>query len=241
MSGSGLNEDPDDGICELYDYERLLHGRTAISLWDPTTGDKPPGVVRTHPDTRVFLPDYVAHGGESVQVDGWYVSRLGDVYVAFYPLGTTRKTSGKKSRQGPQLVLDGRSGGIVEMATVSEFDSLDGYAADMASRQLSFTKTPLAAEFEARDPDTGKLVTVRLEHRPERRVIGGVEQTIEQALGHGLMKSPWVSWDPAQRQLRLERECYPITIYDWDDGVVTDLPPPADCGGVGALGGGPKK
>jgi hypothetical protein len=130
----------------------------------------------------------------------------------------------------------------VELATTADFPTIDAYAADLAARQLSFATDPLAAEFEARDPVTSGLVTVRLEHRPERRVIGGVEQTIAEALDHGLMESPWVTWTAAEQRLRLERDCYPRLEYDWDDGTVVESQAPSGCGesapdaGVGGSG-----
>lgn len=240
LGGSGMNDDPDDFVCELYDYERMVVGRTAISLWDPTLQDKPPGVVRTHQDTRVHLPNYAAHGGEQVESAGWHVGRLGDVLVAYHPLGTVSLEESRDGDQWTYLRLDGRSGGIVELATTADFATADAYAADLATRQLSFTTDPLAAEVEARDPATGQRVTIRLEHRPERRVIDGAEQTLEDGLDHGLMASPWVTWTASEQQLRLERGCYPRIEYDWDDATVVESAPPADCGDApdGGVGGG---
>jgi hypothetical protein len=233
LGGAGFNDDPDDFTSELYDYERMVYGQTAISLWDPTLQDKPPGVVRTHQDTRVHLPSYAAHGGEAVESGGWYVGRLGEVLVGYRPLGTLSLEESRDGGQWTYLRLDGRSGGIVELATTADFPTIDAYAADLAARQLSFATDPLAAEFEARDPATGGLVTVRLEHRPERRVIGGVEQTIAEALDHGLMESPWVTWTATEQRLRLERDCYPRLEYDWDDGTVVESQAPSGCGEEG--------
>jgi MYXO-CTERM domain-containing protein len=243
LGGSGMNDDPDDFICELYDYERMVYGQTAIALWDPTLQDKPSGVVRTHQDTRVHLPNMAARGGEQVKSGDWTVGRLGDVLVAYHPLGTVAVEESRDSGQWTYLRLGGRSGGIVELATMADFATADAYAADLASRQLSFTADPLAAEFEARDPATGELVTIRLEHKPERRVVAGTEQTLTDALDHGLMESPWVTWTATEQRLRLERGCYPRIEYDWDDATVTESSAPADCGetpdgGGGGSGGG---
>jgi hypothetical protein len=229
QGGSGLNDDPDDFTGELYDYERMVYGRTAVSLWDPTTRDKPPGVVRTHQDTRVHLPNYDQLGGETTRSGLWRVGRLGDVFIAWAPLGSIAFEESRGGGSYTYLRLDGPSGGTVELATANEFASLSDYAADLADRQPVFTSDPLAAELDARDPQTGGTVHIRLEYRPERRFIDGAEQSVEEALGHGLMSSPWVTWEEPERRLRLERDCYHPVTYDWDDGVVIVDDPPEHC------------
>ncbi|MBN1675783.1 MAG: hypothetical protein JXR37_32365, partial [Kiritimatiellae bacterium] len=95
LGGTGHNANPDDFQNELYDYERLVHDRTLLMLWDPTTNSKPAGVVRTHPDTRVHLPDWAALGGEACRAGEWRVGRLGEVYIGYCPLG---KVSVEESR-----------------------------------------------------------------------------------------------------------------------------------------------
>ena len=47
-----------------------------------------------------------------------------------------------------------------------------------------------------------------------------VWQNGEQALDHGLMKSPWVAWDQKTRTLRVARDGYAGIVYDWDDATV---------------------
>ena len=66
------------------------------------------------------------------------------------------------------LRLDGRSGGVVELATTDDFDSLEDYGLDLSSRYLEFTKDPLAVEPEAlRDvPVLGTVLGGR--HHPVR-------------------------------------------------------------------------
>ncbi|MBN1675075.1 MAG: hypothetical protein JXR37_28800, partial [Kiritimatiellae bacterium] len=113
--------------------------------------------------------------------------------------------------------LDGPSGGIVELATRAEFPTLDAYANDLAARHVAFSADPLWAEVDARDREAGRLVRMRLEYQPERRWVNGRELSEQEALGHGLMDSPWAHWDPATRRLTVARDGYPTLVYDWDD------------------------
>jgi hypothetical protein len=119
IGGSGINDDPDDFTCELYDFERLVYEATAISLWDPSART---GVVRTYQDTRVHIPDWAAMGGEALSAGAWRVGRLGDVYAAYMPLGTVavEEVRGEAPDTWTYMRLDGRSGGIVELAMVSD-------------------------------------------------------------------------------------------------------------------------
>jgi hypothetical protein len=226
--GSGLNDDPNDFTCELYDYERMVHGRTLLMLWDPTLRDKKAGVVRTHQDTRVHLPNWAALGGEMRRAGDWRVGRLGDAYVAYHPLGNVVVEEERDGGEWFYLRLAGPSGGIVELATPSDFATLDDYARDLGLRHVAFSKVPLWAEVDALDPKSRKTIRVRLEYRPEQRVVGGVEQSMENALAHGLMESPWARWDEVTRRLRIARPGYPSLLYDWDDAVVEEGPVPAE-------------
>jgi hypothetical protein len=219
LGGAGLNASPDDFTCELYDYQRLMYGRTAITLWDPTMQDKASNVVRTYQDTRVHLPDWTALGGTATTAGSWRVGQLGDAYIAYLPLGTIESETPQNG--WTYLVLKGRSGGVVEIASAAEFATIDEYAKDLASRYVSFTDTPLAAEIDARDPETTGHVRVRLEYRPQRRVVGGVEQSVPQALAHGLIDSPWAQWDATTERLTLSRRCYAPVVYDWKAETVT--------------------
>jgi hypothetical protein len=73
------------------------------------------------------------------------------------------------------------------------------------------------------------MTRLRLEYRPERRFVGGVEKTVAQALDHGLMASPFVSWDGSSQRLRLARDCYPPVVYDFSQGTITTEAVPAAC------------
>jgi hypothetical protein len=229
IGGSGINDDPDDFTCELYDFERLVYEATAISLWDPSART---GVVRTYQDTRVHIPDWAAMGGEALSAGAWRVGRLGDVYAAYMPLGTVavEEVRGEAPDTWTYMRLDGRSGGIVELAMVSDFATIGDYAADLEARHVDFTPDPLAAEVDALDPDTGGKVRVRLEFRPERRIVAGAEISVEEALDHGLMQSSWATWTPATQVLRLSRGCYPTIVYDWGNVTITVEDPPPECG-----------
>lgn len=215
--GSGLDDDPDDFACELYDYERLMLHRTAILLWDPRPR---PRVRRTYPETRVHLPDLAAHGGESMRKGEWWIQRSGPAYVAYRPLGTVAETRSKDGGRWTYLRIPGRGGGIVELASQDEFPTLESYAEDLAGRNVKFTLDPLAAELDARD-GSGRRVRIRLEYDPERRFKGGEPWPPSEAVGDALMESRWVRWDPRSQVLTVAREGYPTIRYDWRTPNVT--------------------
>lgn len=200
----------------------MVFGRMAITLWDPTAGNKPAGVVRTHQDTRVHLPNFERLGGESTRVGEWRVGRLGENYMAYVPLRRVVVEEPRDNGNWTYLRLEGKSGGIVELATIADFKTLAEYAADLRSRHLRFIPEPPAVEVEARDPENGRRVMVRLEFRPERRFIAGVEQSVEQCLDHGLIESPWVHWDKNARIMRVKRNGYRGITYDWRSGTAED-------------------
>jgi hypothetical protein len=100
------------------------------------------------------------------------------------------------------------------MATTSDFPTIDAFAADLATRTVSFSSSPLAAEFDARKLGGG-TVRIRLEYAPERRFVAGQEISVSTALDHGLMQSPWTRWDETSRTLTVERSGYPTMVYDW--------------------------
>ncbi|MBN1672337.1 MAG: hypothetical protein JXR37_14955 [Kiritimatiellae bacterium] len=228
LSGAGLDTDANDFTSELFDYERMVYDRTLLALWDPTPRGKPKGIVRTHQDTRVHLPDWQAEGGETRRAGAWRIGRLGDVYVAYLPLGKLaeqeHKTNGNAGKAWTYLRLDGPSGGITELATRREFPTIDHYARDLAARHVAFSADPLRAEVDARRVQDGERVRIRLEYQPERRFVDEVEVPVKQALGHGLMKSPWTRWDAGARRLTVARSGYPTIVYDWNDGVVSSTP-----------------
>jgi hypothetical protein len=220
MAGAGTDDDPDDFTSELYDYERMVYKRTALQLWDPR---ERPGVVRTHQYTKAWLPRYETLGGQYAALSGWRVGRVGDNYFAYRPLGALLGSQTVERDGGTFIDMDlgPLSGGIAEMATTADFPSLEAYLSDLIRRRLVFTTSPLAVEFDALDFETGQKVPVRLEYRPERRFIRGVEVSVEEALDHGLMDSPWADWDASSRRLTVARECYAPTVYDWAAGTVT--------------------
>lgn len=231
LPSTGGDTDPDDFRRELYDYERLVHGRTMISLWNPTLEGKPDGTVRTHRDTRALIPDYAAVGGEMRVEDGWYVGRVGAAYIAYRPLGTIEA---EERRDGDYYIrLAGKSGCIVELATTAQFASIEDYLADLQARTVSFSQSPLRASFEALDPSTGERVPVELVHAPEQRFVGGVELTAAEALDRGLVDGPWTGWNAATQVLRVERDCYDRVVYDWAAPAVSTEAAPATCGAPG--------
>lgn len=210
---------PDDLRHEGYDYERLMYEQTLLSIWDPTLQLKQSGVRRTYQDTRVHIPDLSLVGGEMTKIGVWYVGRMGQTYIGYRPLGpvTVEESRGSGNSAYYYLRLDGRSGCIIELATTDQFSTLTDYGIDLNQRALTFEQQAatgeMLVEFEALDPDTGAKVPLKLEFRPERRFIGGVEQTMSQ-LDRGLIDSPWVAYDDGVRAITLEREGYPTVVYD---------------------------
>lgn len=254
-TGGGLpttsgDDEPDDFVREGYDFRRFVHERTMISIWDPTLAHKPDGSVRTHQDTRVHIPDYSAHGGQmqtpltdGVDTGDWYVGQVGQTYIAYYPLGTAalgpeRRSqipgasgSGTRDTEHYYLRLDGRSGGIVELATTADFADLDAYVADLKARHIAFsTGEPYYAEFDAYVPHTGGYERMRIEYEPEARSLAGQSLTTAEALDHGWLASPFIDYDADARTLILTRDCYPEMHYDLTSGAVTQEPPSSpDC------------
>lgn len=254
-SGSGDTQ-PNDFVRELYDYQRMVYGRTMISIWDPTLQNKEAGVVRQEQNTRVHFPDYAAHGGQVRVGDasGWLVGEVGDAYIAYHPLGSVgvgperrdripEAMSFDSYRDSPHYFyrLDGRSGGIYELATTDQFATLDDYLADLKTRHLSFSKSdPMTAEFDALEPDTGGKVRIKLVYADspaERRFVDGQELSPEEALDHGFLDSPWVSVNPQSRLMRLQRDCYEPVVYDLANATVTtESPTYPECLGLSKVG-----
>jgi hypothetical protein len=218
--GSGLDDDPDDFAGELYDFERLMLHRTAITLWDPRPR---PGVRRTHPDTRVHVPDLSAVGGESMRKGDWWIGRSGPAYFAYRPLGRVAEARVRDGGAWTYLRIPGRGGGIMEIATQDEFPTIESYAEDLAGRHVKFSVDPLVAEFDARD-ESGRRVRVRLEYDPEGRYRGGEPWPDSDALGDALVESPWLHWDSTREVLTVTRGNGPGLRYDWRSPSVREIP-----------------
>ncbi len=206
------SDDPYDWIGDGYDFERLMVGRTLLSLWNPTLEHKREGVVRTHQDTRVHIPNYANFGGEMEKAGDWFVGRMGETYIAYRPLGPVVHQEPRDGGNVLYMTLDGKSGGIFELATTEQFPSLAAYAENLNQRHFEFERDALHLEFDALDPDSGDTVRLRLEHYPQRRFIEGREYTM-QDLDRGLVDSPWVRWDPERKIMTVEREGIPGLRY----------------------------
>ena len=83
----GPSDDPDDFGHEGHDFQRLMHGQTLISLWDPTLEEKADNVVRAHQDTRARIPNLAEFGGEMSKRGDWYVGRMGETFIAYRSAG----------------------------------------------------------------------------------------------------------------------------------------------------------
>lgn len=224
LSGfEGAADDPDDWQDEGYDYERFLWGRTLLSIWDPTLDTKDSNVVRTHQDTRARIPNLARFGGEMIRNGRWYVGRMGDTYMAYFPLGRILVEETRGGGDWFYVRLDGRSGCIIEMATTEDFPSVQAYADDLAGRHLSMDLRPdnFHVVFDARDPETGGLVRLRLNYAPEARFIDGHEFTMQQYT-QGFMNSPWVSWDADNKTKTLQKDGYGSIVYDVKAATITE-------------------
>ena len=237
LPSSGGDTEADDFVRELYDFRRQVYGRSLISIWDPTLAYKDSDAVRQAQETRVHIPDYASYGAKmrTENTGGWFVAQTRSTYIAYYPLGTiaegpVRRTTiagatGNGTRTSPHyyIRLDGRSGGIVELATTEQFATIDDYVADLKQRHVEFSDgEPMYAEFDALDPETGDKVRMRIEYKPERRFIDGEELTNAEALDHGWLDSPFIEYDPDARTMTLVRGCYPQITYDLANGTVVE-------------------
>ncbi len=252
----------DDFSGEFYDHERMVHGRTRLSLWDPTERFKK-NVTPVKQSTRVHIPNMDAYGGKTVRRGKWFISRVNNTYVAYRPLGkkvvaekrhcidapshydeNKRATCDGKPDTYPTehyfLKLKGASGGITELATIRQFDSIEAYAKNLKkrSKKLKFnTGNNYYVKFPALDPQSGKTVPVKLKYRPEKRFVNGKHISNREALDHGLMESPWVDHNEKKRTLRVARGCYDRITYDLKSGAITTSKPPKNCDKNGGNGG----
>jgi hypothetical protein len=258
----GGDADPDDGLGEGYDFERMLFHHAAISLWDPSDRasrvDPSLHLDRRVEGTRVYLPNWGVPeiGGRQLRTtSGWRVGQVGEVFVAYLPLGTLEseevRDDFRYEERGPTypgyytfLRLRGRSGGITELATTSEFGTLESYAQDLEGRHVSFLAAdPTAggypsAEFDTHDAN-GQLVRMRLEFRPnpsnpltsERRSLDREpplgDSFVPENIETDLLRSPWVHWNERTGVLTVSRQGYGSIVYDTRARTIEELPPQA--------------
>ena len=180
-----------------YDAERMQVHRTRLSLFDPRSRfsrwwDSPTlPVVRGDERSLAYVTnwDHPLVGGETIfpTVGGWWVGRVGDVFIAYRPLADSMVVSqldGQRLDGGTNVdyatlfELSGRSGGITILATGEEFpgNTLTDFAAEMDARYWSFTAAgpndgPIA-ETDYRDAN-GQLCRMKLEYMG----IGGLPGT----------------------------------------------------------------
>lgn len=171
-----------------YDAERMQVHRSRISLFDPRsrTSRYPPTptlpVPRDYERSEAYLTnwDHPVVGGETIfpTAGGWYVGRVGNVFIAYRPLGDSIQVSqmngarldgGTNFAYATHFEMDGRSGGMTVLAEVGEFagDTLSDFAAEMDARFWSFTSAgpndgPVA-ELDYRGAD-GRLCRMKLEY-----------------------------------------------------------------------------
>lgn len=219
LVGAGLDDDPGDFAGEGYDFERLLHGNAALSLWDP----RPVGKARRRwPETRVHLPDLGALGGRIEQRGDWWLGELEGVLLAYRPAGPSVRSEEKDG--STQLRLAGPSGGVAELALSADVGGFEAWSSDVQSRHFAFSTSPLALEFDKRS-SAGDLERLRLEYRPEKRMVGGRDLPRSAIEDVGLVESAWVDWSDSDYTLTVARPGFPVRRYDWKTGEVTESAP----------------
>lgn len=267
---AGDTDDQGDALCSsagsdaatqqapLYDFERMQVNRSRITLFDPRerptrwAGGGGLTVVRGHELSQTWLTnwDHPSVGGEKIfpTPGGWYVGRVGDVFVAYRPLGediSSTQMDGAtlsgpvRSGLGTFFQMQGRSGGITEIALADDFpgDTLANFADAMDARFWSFTADgpnggPVAeVDFTAAD---GAACRMKLEYMgvgglpgKERRYIDCSTQLgtqyVEQseaeffAALHGgtLIASPYVDYDQSSDILRVPDPAGEDLVYDF--------------------------
>lgn len=212
---------PDGWRHEGYDFQRFLWERTLLSIWNPTLEHKDGNVVRTYQETRARIPNLANFGGEMIQHEGWYVGRMDETHIAYFPFGEIEIAEERGDGDWFYIQLNEHSGCIIELATTDEFDSVNDYAEELAARHLEFNtgdpedpeNHPYHVEFDARASDTGDLTRLRLDYYPEKRYLAGEEISLRE-YDPGFIDSPWIDWD-AERQIKtVSREGFPTLIYD---------------------------
>jgi hypothetical protein len=237
-----LQDDPTWHFERKRETRRILHGRTAIALFDvglnASGGD--PAPAAEFPYTMVHLPDFadsrVGDGMKeipSASLPGhtWFVGQSANAYVAYLPLGvvTKRETVSSEAGDWIYLQLGGPvSGGITELASTDTFPTLQHYADHLATRHVSFKGTSAAeahAEIAAVSPAGSRIERVRLEFEPERRYIDGVQQADADFLMlRGMIESPFVSWDESSYTLSVERDGFESLSLNFGDPQLPTAP-----------------
>jgi hypothetical protein len=154
---------------------------------------------------------------------------VGKTLIGYHPLSGSDGAPIEEVRSGyTYFRFPGRSGYVIEMATTSEFATIDAYANDLAGRNVVFSTDPLTVEVNANEPGKSTRRRMRLEYRPELRFIDGVKQELS-TLDHGFMESPWVKTDKSTHRVTVQRECRPVLVYDFANGTVQEVAPSASC------------
>lgn len=211
--------DPGVGPPRMHErstYQRFMHGRALIQLWDTS--------LEGNPGTQMHIPLYgdPGQGDQYHEVDSplpnrWRIGRSGDVYVAILPLGSITSEALTTPNTGTlpyqHVELGELSGSIVELATTEQFATIEAYGDDLAGRLTQFLSSPelFGAKFVTA---SGEMMF--LNYTTGERILGGVVQS-DEPLRSGLMQSPFVSWDESTFALTLQRPSYDPIVLDFGD------------------------
>jgi len=229
---------------------RMLAQRTQISIFDATATNVPsvdPGMQYT----TVHLPDFsdptvgdgmIEVASETLPGTSWFVGQSGSAYVAFLPLGNVVERSHHADYVEPPtpalysqgswiyLELEGSAGfitgDITELATTTDFATLQDYADDLAGRHVSFSGSSADdAVVEMELPAHFGSHHMRLEYADDARFIDDVRQSDGDFLALAyLIDAPFLSWDESTFDLTVTRAGYDTLSIDLGDPTIPTTP-----------------
>lgn len=211
-----LADDPLWHYEEHAPYRRMMHGRTAITLFDATY-EAVAGEATDLDYTMVHLPDFSDPdvGDAARSCWGWRVGQTGDTLVAFYPIYETIDEQAFTMQQHPPkageeqggawtyLELDSANnvtGNVTEIRPLADFTGaqaeIDAYCDELGGRTPTVDLVSKTASVALTEPDTGLQVTMALDWEYDKRTLdyggGAAEQYDQPFLDRGLVRSEWI-------------------------------------------------
>jgi hypothetical protein len=228
-----LTDDPEWRFEAHTPYRRMMHGRAAISLFEPH-------------DEHDFLLYTIAHlpgeiGVEITECPGpahpggssWLVGQHEGAWVAYLPLGAHTRETREEGGWTFLRFSDGIiSGNITEIAGEGEYPDAVAYCADLAGRGVHYDGSTAVAQFETVPPG-GSAVSIMLDYFADERSIdsgsGFVAQSDDGFVDKGFMhvepagEPSWLKWT-GEFSFDLDRAPHPVVAVDFGN---PSLPSPA--------------